>query len=171
MSRKYLIIALALPLLAIGAAILRAELSLERASDFVFEIEGYDPRDLLRGHYLQFRLRVDPVPVREPCDDASGQCCLCLTRVAASEPPRAERTSCATARAVCDGALHTRYLNQSHRYYVPEAQAAALERRLIEAMQRRKAEVVLAIDETGQARVRELRIDGRAIPGRAAGSD
>jgi uncharacterized membrane-anchored protein len=163
MSRKFVIVALALPLLAIGLGIVRAELFMSSAREFVFEIAGYDPRDLLRGHYLQFRLQVEPLPVREACDDARGDCCLCLTRVEADAVPYAERATCATARAECDGALHTRYLREPQRYYVPEARAHALEQRLIAAMAHRRAHAVLALDQKGEARVRELRVDGESL--------
>lgn len=164
MPRKVLIGALLLPLLAIGLGIVRAELFLADAREFVLEIGGYDPRDLLRGHYLQFRVRADePLAVREPCDDAGGDCCLCLTRRAADELPLLERASCEAARASCDAALHTRYLNEPQRYYVPEAHARTLEARLIAAMQERRAHAVLAIDERGEARVVELRVDGKPL--------
>jgi uncharacterized membrane-anchored protein len=168
MSRRYSAIAVALPLLAIGLGIARAELFRSSARDFVFEVTGYDPRDLLRGQYLQFRLRVEPLPVREPCDDAVADCCLCLTRNDPDAVPYAERARCETARASCDGALQIRYLNEPQRYYVPEQSAAALEKRLFTAMEQRRAHAVLAIDERGQAQVRELRIDGEAITNRAA---
>jgi uncharacterized membrane-anchored protein len=169
MSRRFVIAAVALPLLALVLAIVRAELFLGGARDFAFEITGYDPRDLLRGHYLQFQLRVDPLPEREACDDASGDCCLCLTETERDAVPYAERASCATARVACDAALHTRFLSEPQRYYVPEAAAAELERRLRDAMQHRGAQVLLAIDRNGEARIRELRIDGEAIPGGAGG--
>jgi hypothetical protein len=163
MSRRYTAIAVVLPLLAIGLGIGRSELFRSRARDFVFEIGGYDPRDLLRGHYLQFRLRVEPLPVREPCDDRVDDCCLCLTRADSDAVPYAERARCETARASCDGALMTRYLNEPQRFYIPERSAEALEKRLLAAMEHRRAHAVLAIDEHGQAQVRELRIDGEAI--------
>jgi uncharacterized membrane-anchored protein len=165
MSRRYTALAVVLPLLAVGLGIVRAELFRGRARDFVFEIEGYDPRDLLRGHYLQFRLRIEPLPVREPCDDAAADCCLCLTRSDPDAVPYVERATCATARSSCDGALHIRYLNEPQRYYVPEQNAAALEKRLLSAMEHRRAHAVLAIDASGQAQVRELRVDGAPISG------
>jgi uncharacterized membrane-anchored protein len=163
MSRRFTVLAVVLPLLAVGLGIVRAELFRGRARDFVFEIAGYDPRDLLRGHYLQFRLRIEPLPVREPCDDRAADCCLCLTRSDPDAVPYAERATCTTARSSCDGALHIRYLNEPQRYYVPEQSAAALERRLLAAMAHRRAHAVLAIDASGQAQVRELRVDGEPI--------
>lgn len=169
MSRRFTLVAVVLPLLAIGLGILRAQLFLRHAHDFVFEVGGFDPRDLLRGHYLQFLLRVDPLPEREACDDAAGEsCCLCLMHGEEGAASVAERATCDTARVVCDGSLALRALSEPRRYYVPEEHAADLERRLREAMQRRTAFAVVAIDADGSARVRELRIDGQTVPGGVA---
>jgi uncharacterized membrane-anchored protein len=166
MSRRVTLVAVTLPLLAIAFGIVRAQLFLRHADDFVLEVGGYDPRDLLRGHYLRFLLRVDPLRDREPCDESSGQeCCLCLMHDAQRGLSVAERATCDTARTQCDGVLTSRALSESYRYYVPEDQSAELERRLQEAMQHRTATAVVAVDAGGGAQVRELRIDGEAIPG------
>jgi hypothetical protein len=170
MRRSYVVAAVVLPLLAIGLAIVRAELFFGGAHDFVFEIRGYDPRDLLRGRYLQFRLHIDELPPREPCDDEVGDCCFCLTRTGDDAPVRAARATCRTAREACEGALRTRYAEQSFRTYVPERDAPELERRLLDAIQESRAVVVLAVDRDGDAQVRELRVDGERIAGTAAGS-
>jgi len=171
MKRSHLVAALALPLLVIVAAILQAELFLGGARDFLFEIHGYDPRDLLRGRYLQFQLAIDEGAEREPCDDATGDCCLCLTRTGPDTPVRTERATCRTARVVCDGALQTDYVGRPLRFYVAESEAGQLERRLIDAMQERRAHALLAVDGAGRAQVRELRVDGAAIAARSAPPD
>src|SRR4051812_17800730 len=69
----YLWCALLLPIVAFTGLVVRAELL--RASGAVFHvvIAGYDPRDLLQGHYLRYRLQW---PTDGECDDA--MCCLCL---------------------------------------------------------------------------------------------
>lgn len=167
MSRNAVIVALVLPLLAVCLGIVRAELFLSRSQDFVFEIEGFDPRDLLRGHYLQFRLRLPNVPERERCvDDGSDNCCLCLTRRGGPDAPvSAERSTCATAHASCDGALRTYYATTPQRFYVPEERARELEARLQAGMAAGKAHAVVAIDPHGNAVVRELRVAGVSITG------
>ena len=166
MSRRFTLLAVALPVIAIVLGIARAEWTFRHGRDFVFEIGGYDPRDLLRGHYLLFQLRVDPQAVREPCEDEGPEpCCLCLTRGEGDRVTSAERATCATARADCDGALQITDAIRAVRYYVPEAQAADLERRLREAAQREAALAVVSIDADGNGRVRELQIDGETIPG------
>lgn len=167
MSRNAAIIAVVLPLLAVGLGIVRAELQLSRSQEFLFEIEGFDPRDLLRGHYLQFRLRLPDIPERERCvEDGSEPCCLCLMREqGANEPVAATRSTCDTARASCDGALLTDYAKSPQRFYVPEARARELEARLQAGMATGRAQALIAIDADGHAVVRELRVDGVSITG------
>src|SRR5262245_25464140 len=132
MSRRFTMVAVALPLLAIVLGIVRAERFLGRTRDFVFEIGGYDPRDLLRGHYLQFRLMADPLPQREACvDDPQGTCCLCLTRAQPGHVSQVERVTCATARTECDAWLPLGVLARPYRYYVPEESAKELQNRLL----------------------------------------
>jgi hypothetical protein len=169
MSRRVVLVAVVLPVLAIALGIVRAELLLRRAPDFVLEMDGYDPRDLLRGHYLQFTLRVDPLAEREPCDAAErGRCCVCLTRAGPGVLSAAARSSCATARAACDGALPLEMLARSYRFYVPEKRALELERQARDAVARGAAHAAFALDADGVVRVREVRIDGTAIPGSIA---
>ena len=163
MSRKVVALAVTLPLLAIVAGIMQAERFRGRAQDYVFEIDGYDPRDLLRGHYLQFRLIVDPLPTREPC--IGDDCCLCLTRGAPGAVSGVELASCATAHADCDGALPSTILRTPQRFYVPEDRAAALERDLRDAAERHTARAMLAVDRHGVAHVVALLIDDVSIPG------
>jgi len=166
MSRRATLVAVALPLLAIVLGIVRAERFLGRTHDFVFEIGGYDPRDLLRGHYLQFTLRVEPLPQREACiDDPQGTCCLCLTRAQPGQVSQVERATCATARTECDASLPLGVLAQPYRYYVPEESAKEFQARLLDAMSRSGARALVAVDARGEARVRELRIDGVPVPG------
>ena len=163
MSRKGVALAVALPLLAVVLGIVQAERFRGRAQDFVFEIGGYDPRDLLRGRYLQFRLRVDPVPEREPC--VGDDCCLCLTRGEPGALSGVALATCATARVDCDGALPAAVLDTPYRFYVAEAQAEDLEQELRAAAERRAARAVVAVDPSGAAQIVALRIDGVSIPG------
>jgi hypothetical protein len=166
MRRELVALAAALPVLAIGLAIVRSEQQLERSDEFVFAIGGYDPRDLLKGRYLQFQLTRRDLSTREACDADRGQsCCLCLTRNGRNDPVALSRATCATASEECDGALAERYLHTQLRYYIPELQAANLEQQLMDAMQHEgAATAVLAIDGPERVQVRELRLHGIAIP-------
>lgn len=167
MSRSRVWFSVALPLLALLVAIVGAERRAARSRDFVFDIEGYDPRDLLRGRYLQFRLRIAEDEPAFACANEDPECCLCLGSVAPATPPRATRVAC-SATAGCDGVLRALLAVAPLRFYVPEAEAAALERRLSEAMAHGAARAVIGVDRTGSVRVRGLRLDGADVGGVAA---
>jgi uncharacterized membrane-anchored protein len=166
--RWLLVAALLLPLVTIVAGIVSAERHLARSSEWVFEIDGYDPRDLLRGRYVEFRLNLREESATGACiGPATEACCYCLERRGTAIPPRVTRTTCSDA-ASCDGRLRVDKANKTHRYYVPEQRARQIEMQLIEAAQTGDAHVVLAIDARGTPQIVELRLGG--VPVRGAGS-
>ena len=97
-------------------------LALERAGQpqHRIAIQGYDPRDLLRGHYLEFRLDLTgPVPEGPVCLDVEG------TGAADPQPPDPLRP---TARPLEPGcALPVAEPGRIWRYYLDQDQALALE--------------------------------------------
>ncbi|MFM7141201.1 MAG: GDYXXLXY domain-containing protein [Alphaproteobacteria bacterium] len=157
-SRARVILAVALPIAAILLGIVSAERRAERAPHLVFEIEGYDPRDLLRGHYLQFRLRV-PLPAPGECEGGDPDCCLCVSAGEVGETARVERVSCASEPA-CDALLAADRAAMPLRFYVPEDRASELERRLGEAAGHGGARADVAIGPDGGIQVRGLWLDG-----------
>jgi uncharacterized membrane-anchored protein len=159
MSNRWIWLALALPLACIVLAVARAELFVQRAQELSLPIQGYDPRDLLQGHYLQFRLAVSTAHGAEAC--ASGECCLCLMRVQGQLPADTSVSTCREARGACSAALPLSAAERSWRFYVPESQARELEQALRAAHAEGRAYAVLAIERSGEARVRELRLAGK----------
>jgi uncharacterized membrane-anchored protein len=167
MQRKLLGFAVVLPILFLAIGIVRSEIQLARSQRWVFEVAGYDPRDLLRGHYLAYRITFDEGEALDACDaEAGGDCCLCLHATASGVPPKVQRATCARAKESCDGLLQTSYLPALQRYYVPEAKANALAARLMDAERKHKAMLLLAIDRQGRPAVDGLLIDGRRIEGK-----
>jgi uncharacterized membrane-anchored protein len=169
-SRNVLRVALVLPLLVIVLAIARAELFLRQASEFTLPIGGYDPRDLLQGHYLQFRLVLDAehTEEREACDASKEACCWCLSHTHDTTAARAERATCHSARELCEGALTLKAADRNFRFYIPEAQATILEQELRDARAADNAYATFALDQNGEARVRELTLAGKrytSLPG------
>ncbi len=164
MPRNLLIAALLLPLLVIALGIVRAEQHLAHSTSWLFEVDGYDPRDLLRGHYIQFRLDLHEEAALEACDDdQSDRCCLCLTSTGAHKPPRVQRSTCARAQAQCEGVLQTRYLSELRRYYIPEEEAWKLEQQFRDAARDNKALLQVAIDESGKPQIQSLLVNGEQI--------
>lgn len=58
-------LALVLPLAGLGAVWWQTELDSHRGTEWDIPVQGYDPRDLLRGHYVQFQYDW-PGPDAEP---------------------------------------------------------------------------------------------------------
>src|SRR5687768_2949457 len=101
MRRELLLAALVLPLMTIVTGIVRAELHFARSRDFTFDVEGYDPRDILRGQYIQYRIAFHEEQSGNQCPDGSESCCLCLTDKGPKAPPGVVRSDCADARHSC----------------------------------------------------------------------
>lgn len=164
MSRRFLALAVALPLFVLALGMLRAEHHLRHNRRWVFDVTGYDPRDLLRGHYIQYRLVLDESDPAEsgvePCDEDPGAgCCLCLAANVPGGPTKVVRTTCEAAISRCDGALQTRYLDELQRYYIPEDRAGELSELFRDAAQDHRTQVVIAIDEAGRPQVDTLLVD------------
>jgi hypothetical protein len=112
---------LILPTLAVAAW--AAWLTAERAEQPALRvaITGYDPRDLLRGHYLEFRLDLP---------DADGLACACLhPHPGAPHHPAAVPAQCGAPPPDCPHYIAEP--RQAYRYYADEERALALQDELI----------------------------------------
>lgn len=180
MSRLFfaaVIAALALPVLALAALVGQQELQFANARILSVPLTGYDPRDLLQGHYIAGQL--DWSWEREPAaalyggtdgalcvlsdapkprvrflsgwkagDHTDGDCMLIVIGTARLGPPRF------TPRGLDDGygLVH---------FYVPEERASELEKLLRERPGALTAD--LAVRSDGGAAIKALRIDGKAL--------
>jgi len=137
---------LLLPIVAFAGLVVRAELL--RASGPVFHvaIAGYDPRDLLQGHYLRYRLQW---PADGECDGAT--CCLCLQTSGVHT-----KVECGVADKTCDAQLSRQMVDQGREFFIQEDVGPALE----QAIRRGQGVIVLNVTPHGQVRVHELFIDG-----------
>lgn len=161
MSRNLRWLALLLPLVAIVVAIARAELFVRHAQEFTLAIAGYDPRDLLKGRYIQFTIALADDASRA-CSSAEPACCLCVTRQSHGGAARIARAGCARAQASCDAWLPIERASKPYRFYVPESKATQIEHELLQALRAGDAFAVFAIERDGEARVRALRLRGRS---------
>ncbi len=50
------VLAVLFPILVLGGLVIQREVDLHKGKILILPIGGYDPRDLLSGHYLQFRI-------------------------------------------------------------------------------------------------------------------
>jgi len=166
--RRIEIAAVVLPVLLLGLMIGRAEWQLAHSRTWHFAIRGYDPRDLLRGHYMRFRLELPVAETIESCSVASGECCYCLEPSNEVEP-RITLARCETARDVCDAFVDARALQSLDRFYIPEEGRGEMERVLRAAAVEDRAHLAVAVSRTGEPMIEALLIDG--VPIRVAAED
>ncbi len=167
-----LALALAFPIVCLTGLTAYKQVRVMAGTSIVIPIAGFDPRDLLSGHYLTYRLDMgegsasicdpgweaqgegpDPAFV---CVAAEGGRMLFARRVQLHQPPTSGTLpGCAVVlRGRCE---RGRFTAGIERFYVSEERAAALDR----AVRSGKGAVVVAIDRTGAAAVKDLLIDGK----------
>lgn len=105
------------------------------------KITGYDPRDLLYGHYLRFRFNWPTAALAEP-----GPTCLCINPSATGHiDPNIYAGRCADiARSQCHstakvynryGTLQTQNNHSGEEYYIAEDTAVELEKLLTQGQE------------------------------------
>ena len=120
-----LIVAVAIPIVALFGWFASIEIGLQIGTKVRIDIQGYDPRDLLSGHYVQFTLKTLGT---SPCSErrSSVNSCLCLA------PSATDTKYSAVWGGDCDNkpsnctlfikgaCTYGRFESGANRYYVPE---------------------------------------------------
>lgn len=164
MSGRWTMLAVLVPVLGLAVLVGRAEYAGQHGEAWTIPIEGYDPRDLLHGQYLQYRYRLrwqgadtcgyGSQGSREP---APG-CCLCLTRAGVDRyDPFVRQVQCDEAPGACEGSLRAEGMLPPQRYFVPEDRAQALE----SALRVHDAAIELTASPSGEPAVGDLLLDRR----------
>ncbi len=162
MSRnKIILIAVALPFIVLCLLVVRAEYNIRNGEQWSFEITGYDPRDLLRGHYLQFNLKYNWQDNKNNCK-TNQDCCLCLTENSSAYPD-VHKTACDIARQQCDGYMLMDSDNVLKRFYIPEDSAKTAEKLLRNARSQQQAYLSVSINKKGQPTIIDLFINQQSI--------
>ncbi len=126
-----LVLAVLLPLLVGG----KARLDLGQAPVVRFDIEPYDPRDLLYGHYMQFQFKWNWKNIEEAgsqCTDYKN-CCLCVGEGDYNPPVSVMNCNQARAGQQCKYAIKGKSYGSNqfdsglNRFYVDERYALPLE--------------------------------------------
>lgn len=151
--RLSLLLALALPIVALALMVTRGEVTTRTGRPYRIAIEGYDPRDMVRGHFLRYRLQFAWDEPRERCTTA--ECAYCLRGPAGSEP-RVVKVS-AGDTADCDASFPEKQLDHLQEFYIPEDRGTALE----QAIRKHKAELSVRVSGGGAVVIQDLLLDGR----------
>ncbi len=124
-------------------------------------VVGYDPRDLLSGHYVQYRVDYGI----EPCGGGEGDVaeprCLCFERLG-SFPPVSWYGHCGDKPATCRNMLRGQCVGGRleagiERYYFPE------EHRDLLARLPEGSSIKVRLDGSGGGQVVGLYVDGVAV--------
>jgi hypothetical protein len=171
------IVALALPVVALAAMIGQQEWLLSRATVVNVAVRGVDPRDLLRGHYLTAQLQWNWE--RRPQPEADGGMpagVLCVIALDARRQARVRFLPGSTGGpegdcllvipggmwgrdAFVPGTIDT--TNGSIRLFVPETRAGELERLIVERPG--ALTVDLAVRADGYVSIQALRVDDQVL--------
>lgn len=162
-------------ILAVAGPLILAGTSLHNRSAYKivqFNIEPYDPRDLLYGHYLRFRIDWNSnkdAPVGKSCMGKS--CCLCIGEGDINPPVYTMRCKEVKKEESCLHQLKGRaYMGARsepdfdigiNRYYVDETQARPLE--TLFALKTHRFTIGLSLTPKGKAHMEELYIDGMPL--------
>jgi hypothetical protein len=156
--RTRLIAALVIPLLGIAALMVRGEVRTSGDRVWRVPVEGYDPRDLLSGRYLNYRYLW--APQTPQCPEPAAACCLCLSGAApgVASLPEVHAVDCAQPglAEVCQDLVQHAEVSGPQRFYIDERYALAAE----SAMRTRAASVELVVTAEGSVAVRDLLFDG-----------
>lgn len=118
--------ALALPLLGLGGLWLSTEQMSRHGTEWDVPVRGYDPRDLLQGHYVQFQY---DWPGLTGADSANVGPLYGLSLCLEGTAPRLSRTRPSEERAPC-----AQFVRSDHawegRLYASQAEALRLQQKL-----------------------------------------
>lgn len=151
-TRNKLIIALLVPILGLAALTLFKRNIYHNGKQVILDIKGYDPRDLLSGHYITYRIKygIDNIC---PEQNFINEAYVCLDPKGFS---KVEPTNCKTLlKGQCFS--NKNFSAGIERFYIPESRAKELEDKVRE----KRAQIVVGIMPTGEAVVKDLLIDGK----------
>jgi uncharacterized membrane-anchored protein len=134
-ASKSVLIAVAAPLFVYFSHIGRSEFHLAQGSELILAIEGYDPRDLLRGRYLQFSYSLAPGEAdgerRWGMRRLNDSNCYTPSHSDAARPAELRPTPC-TKTDTLKVWIHGSHVSGRQQFFLPEAKAKAVETHFLE---------------------------------------
>ena len=147
---------LIVPVLAVALLMVQAEYKIEQGQMYTVPVNGFDPRDLVYGHYLSIQVDLEALGARAGGTKEGDV--FCFQRD--GESVRVLRaTQMELAQENCASITPTENLVGAKRYLVPEVDALELESRLRD--QKVKASVELIIQESGEVSMGMLFLNGK----------
>ena len=155
-ARSLLIASLALPIIALIANALWHEWARHQGQEVTIPITGFDPRDLLSGHFLIYQLNYGVAG--NDCQPEGAPAIMCL------QPSPQLHVNTQEKPADCDLYIRGqcaglgRFSANIERFYIPEEYATVLDQKV----RNNQGALVLGVDSQGKASIRDLLIEGKS---------
>jgi uncharacterized membrane-anchored protein len=175
LKNRPLFIALLIPFLALSALTGFKAFKRFAGQEIIIPISGYDPRDILSGHFLTYRLDLvgsvcsndENYVDRDDKAYGSKTVLLCLElsekRVTTSTRIRYEQNKENCGQLLKGHCQGSRFLADVERFYIPEEYSQQLDSALRKWGDKQHiTEILLSVDPSGQAVVKDLLIDKKS---------
>lgn len=154
-SRKFLILAFSIPILVLVGIALNAEYLKRSGVEVTLPIQGYDPRDILRGNFLFYTIDygVDPCPNKTATTTSTSFVCV---------SPKGLVTDYVSQNCqiyIKGECMYGTFRAGIEKFYVPEHIAQNLQA----TISTQPMSVVLAVSKDGRAQVKALSANGNII--------
>jgi len=149
-SRKLLLVTLMIPNLALLSLTTSKISNLLIGREVELPIVGYDPRDLLSGHYLVYRVDYGVTNLCTTPDEVPGFVCLDNRTFTQDNPGGCSLFIKGTCK-------HLRFESGIERFYIPEEKATMLD----QMVRGKQASIVISITGSGHAQVKNLLLNGK----------
>lgn len=151
-TKAALVVALLFPIITLMTLTVYKRHLLMTGYEVILPISGYDPRDLISGHYITYTVDYG---VDNLCHNYSQiqQGYICLdTKTFSSE----QDVSC---RRFIRGTCNYRHFEAGiEKFYIPEDEAKSLDKKVRE----KQASIIISVSPDGQAQVKDLLINGKS---------
>jgi uncharacterized membrane-anchored protein len=154
-AKSLLIASIALPIIALIANAVGHEWARHQGQEVSIPITGFDPRDLLSGHFLTYQLQYGADNSNCRPEGASAVMCLQPSPQLHINTQAKPRNCDLYIRGQCGGL--GRFTANIERFYIPEEYATVLDRKVRD----NQGALVLGVDNQGIATIRDLLIDGK----------
>ena len=154
MNKKITAIALLFPIIALMSLTAYKKIKIETGSKIILKIEGYDPRDLLSGHYITFRVKYNAKNICKKLEynrARKAYICLDSNQYFSYDKP----AQCHSyIEGTCKGSRFKAGLN---RFYIPQEHAHKLDK----LVRNKNASIEVSV-ANGKALITDLLINDRS---------
>ncbi len=151
MKQNKLLFAIAIPILALVLLTAYKAFFISTGTKVTLSIVGYDPRDLLSGHFITYTV---DYKIPDLCANQGQQeQCVCIEETGNSTLPTCAKQDRGSCKTFIKGQCNFGRLEAGiEKYYIPESKAGELDR----IVRLGKSKIVVSVDPFGNARVIDL---------------